>query len=243
MNEGKTQTYNERLFQGRGLRSRLHNARFNWMRRVLAREGHTPRRVLEIGCFDGKLLDFLPAAPDRYVGLDAGWEKGTELARRRFSNSPNYQLIIADNPGALAAVDGEQFDLGVAMETLEHVPPDRVEGYLHEFANRVSGLVLVTVPNEKGPVLLVKWLVKRLFYGGAESYSFTELVAATLGRMERVRRNEHKGFDYSALVRQMECHFDMLRVEPIPALGLPLFLSFGIGIVARTRRARLPPAG
>jgi hypothetical protein len=56
--------YNERLFS-RGLRSKLHYARFNWFVAQLKKRKCSASSVLELGCFDGKLIDFLPGQPLR----------------------------------------------------------------------------------------------------------------------------------------------------------------------------------
>jgi cyclopropane fatty-acyl-phospholipid synthase-like methyltransferase len=228
--------YNERLFAGRGLRSWLHNARFHWFRGVVDRLSIRGERVLEIGCFDAKLIDWLPGKPVHYVGVDANWEKGLDLARRRYAGDPGVVLIEAASPD-FAAVDAGGFDLGVSMETLEHVPPEQVAGYLDRLANDVAGYLVITVPNEKGPVFAAKWLAKKLLYRDAEHYSLAEFANALLGRMARVGRNQHKGFDYADLIEQVQARCDVLLVEAIPFRRLPLALAFGVGIVARTRRA------
>jgi hypothetical protein len=74
--------YNERLFSG-GVRAFFHLARFRWFQNELQRRGIMPRKVLELGCFDGKVLRFLPQPPQRYVGFDANWESGLLSASSR----------------------------------------------------------------------------------------------------------------------------------------------------------------
>jgi hypothetical protein len=226
--------YNERLFAGRGLRSWLHNARFHWLRATLARERIDASRVLELGCFDAKLLDWLPGKPRRYLGIDANWEKGLDLARARLKGDPDAALLEATSPAQLDLPAGA-YTLGVCMETLEHVPPELVPGYLDALVHAVDGHLLVTVPNEMGVVFAAKWLAKRVLYGEAEAYTPAEFGNAVLGRMDRVRRNEHKGFDHRALLAQVAARADIVRVDAIPGRRLPTGLAFGVGIVARTR--------
>lgn len=228
--------YNERLFGGGGIRSYFHNARFHWVQNRLRHEHQPVRSVIEIGCFDGKLLDYLPSRPNRYVGLDAGWEGGLQVALQKYSGDENVRFILGDNPRALDCLYGETFDLVVSMETLEHVPPDQVEHYLAALARLVNGNVLITVPNEKGLVFLFKWLVKKLFFKDAEKYTFKELVAATIGRMEKVSRIEHKGFDYAQFIQEVKQHFEVERMEGIPFRWLPIPLAFNIGIVAKQKK-------
>ena len=228
--------YNQRLFSG-GLRSRLHLARFRWFAAELASRNIPAGSVLELGCFDGKLIDFLPAKPSRYVGFDANWEGGLDLARERWSQTPGYSFLKATTPDEMVLDRQEVFDLVVVMETLEHIPPQLVDGYLEKMARHLNGYFFVTVPNEKGIVFLAKWLAKKLFSRDAARYSFAELLNATLGRMTRVTRREHKGFDYDALIVEIKKHFDVIEVSGIPSGFLPPFLSFGVGIVAKPRRS------
>jgi hypothetical protein len=96
---------------------------------------------------------------------------------------------------------------------------------------------LVTVPNEKGLVFLVKWLAKKWMTSDTESYTVLEFVNAVLGRMHRVARKEHKGFDYAELIKRIQRHFDVIKICGIPYSILPPYLNFGIGIVARSQRS------
>ena len=54
--------YNERLFSG-GFRSKLHLARFRWLQSEIAKRKCRIDSVLELGCYDGKLIEFLPKKP------------------------------------------------------------------------------------------------------------------------------------------------------------------------------------
>jgi cyclopropane fatty-acyl-phospholipid synthase-like methyltransferase len=227
--------YNERLFKKPGLRSYLHNSRFHWFRKEMERLGLPEVRMVELGCFDGKLLDFCPTAPVAYRGFDAGWEGGLQDAQKKYEGHPVYRFDLTRDASALHPLKDGEFNLAASMETLEHVPPALVDDYLAELARVTDGWFLVTVPNEKGPMLLAKWAAKTLFAGGAEKYTAAELVSATFGRLDRVERNEHKGFDYDVLIGQIGRHFEVVKVEAIPVAGLPLWTSFTVGIVARSR--------
>jgi hypothetical protein len=101
-------------------------------------------------------------------------------------------------------------------------------------AKVTTGWFIATVPNEKGPVFLAKYATKRLF-GDYFHYRPSEVLAAFLGRMDRVRRDDHKGFDYEAVVRLIGKHFDLVEVSPYPFRRLPRWTGFGIGIVAKAR--------
>src|SRR6267154_826958 len=100
--------YNERLFGG-GIRAWIHYSRFHWLARGLAKLKCQPRRVLELGCFDAKTIDFLPVMPDRYVGLDANWEGGLDIAREKWRGAKSFQFLACSTPDDMQLK--ERFDV------------------------------------------------------------------------------------------------------------------------------------
>jgi 2-polyprenyl-3-methyl-5-hydroxy-6-metoxy-1,4-benzoquinol methylase len=243
-NKGKAlgPSYNQRLFSG-GFRAYLHFARFHWVARDLAKRGIRYNRVLELGCFDGKLLEFLPKKPDLYLGYDANWEGGIDLAREKWRDRPEAEFHIAESAEDLNLAPSQTFELAVCMETLEHVPPEHVAGYLKAIAEHCEGVLLVTVPNEKGLVFLFKWLAKTIIHRKPSRHSVRDVVNATLGRTDRIERAEHKGFNYSVLIAELRDHFDVVEVVGIPFQFLPCFLNFGVGVVAVSKSRPAPVAG
>jgi SAM-dependent methyltransferase len=223
------QTYNDRLFS-KGLRARLHLARFYWVQEIAQTIPHDS--VLELGCFDGRLLDYI--APGRYVGLDAGWEGGIGDAMVRHNGDRSKTFIKTEDAAELSQFAARSFDLGVALETLEHMPDDALGSYLEQ-VQRTCKRFLVTVPNEKGPVFLGKWAVKRLLLreASSERYTLGEVVNATLGRMDRVARCEHKGFDYAGLARRLSERFVIEKTVGLP--WGPPYLAFSIGFLMTSR--------
>lgn len=227
-----TTGYNQRLFSG-GFRAWFHYARFRWFQNEVAVRACRTDAVLELGCFDGKLLDFIHPPPARYVGFDADWEGGLGVAAARAR--VNCRFIKANSAADMRLDADETFTLAVRMETLEHVPPDLVDGYLRTIADHLDGYFFITVPNEKGVVFLAKWLVKQMLRAGGEHYAFTELVNATLGRTDKVARGQHKGFDWQKLAQQVATYFDIIAVSGHPIGIFPPSLCFTVGIVARSR--------
>jgi SAM-dependent methyltransferase len=231
--------YNERLFEG-GFRRRFHLARFEWVRGALRRAGAACRSVLELGCFDGRAISYLPGRPVEYLGLDANWEDGLSIARERYRDDAGFEFRQCDTPTDLLRLcSGRRFDTALCLETLEHVPPEFVGGYLRALSDVVTGHLVITVPNEKGPVFLGKYLVKRAC-GDVAAYKKREILAAALGRMTAVERNEHKGFDYEWVVGETMSCFRVLEVSGYPLRHLPKGLNFGIGILARAAGAMHP---
>ena len=241
--------YNTRLFAP-GLYGSHHRARFLWLRGKLAALGLRRVRILEIGCFDGKTIDTLPCEVEHYVGLDAGWESGErsgvavglEAARRRFQGDDRFTFRQSADPEDVWRLDGE-FDVGVCMETLEHIEPADVESYLAALAHKVRGPLFVTVPNEKGVALLVKTLAaKALGVNRDIAYTKADFINSVLGRTDRVPRHHHKGFDYAVLARRLAHHFGEVAVEGVDTRYLPSRLQSTIGIVAGGRSARAATA-
>lgn len=228
-------SYNDRLFSG-GIRGFLHTARFRWLSERAS--GLDCSNVLELGCFDAKSIDYLPERPKRYVGLDAGWEDGLDSARQRW---PQYEFHRCTHPRDVRGRFNEPFSLSMAMETFEHIPPEIVPEYLDMLADVTRGHVLITVPVEFGPVFLGKYAAKHLSQrlveldGNAGAYTAKEVFNAAIGRTERVRRSEHKGFDYRWLRNLVAERFNIIECSGHPLSLAPRWMNFGVGILAASR--------
>lgn len=233
-------SYRSRLF-GRGLYGSHHRARFDWLRRKLQSLGDQPRTFLELGCYDGQSIDYIPQPVQRYVGIDAGWESGInsgnpvgiDAAVARYARDGRFAFIRTADPLALDAVEGT-FDVGICLETIEHLTPALVPTYIELLASKVHGTLLVSVPNEKGLPFLAKSVgaivlgVKRGIH-----YRPIEFLHAALGNMSRVERNEHKGFDWGGVVRELRRRFINVSVEGIGAGLVMPSLYLTVGIVAQ----------
>ena len=231
--------YNARLFRG-GIYGRHHAARFHWLRDAVGSLGLRRASVLELGCFDARSVDYLPLEIERYVGLDAGWESGVrdgmayglDAARERHAADPRFHFLRSTSPEDIADLEGS-FELGLCLETFEHIEPALVDRYLAVLAEKVSVCLLVTVPNEKGFSLLAKTLgAKLLGVDRSSRYSPREFFHALRGRMDRVPRDEHKGFDYAQLGRQIGRHFRQVAIAGVRPKILPSRWRPTIGIVA-----------
>ncbi len=226
-------SYNQRLFGG-GFRKWLHEARFLWLQRMCRTMNLNTESVLELGCFDARSIRFLPTKPKRYYGFDANWEGGLDLARTTYGSEERYQFVAATKPEELE-IAGERVSLALSLETLEHIPPELVDGYLRRISGLLDGVFIVTVPNEKGLLFLVKYLIKKLVVGGADKYTFAEVLNASLGRMEHVARADHKGFDWKKLLAELNIYFDVEKVQGIQFPWAPLCCNAQIGFFLRSR--------
>lgn len=230
--------YNARLF-GPGIRGWLHRARFRWLAAVYNARCQDAPKVLELGCFDGKALDALWPEPSRYLGLDANWEGGLDIALTRWSECEWAAFRPCKLPSEFPTE--EDFDVAICMETLEHLEDDVLDGYLDRLASVTTRCGFITVPNEIGPVCGVKQTVKKLYLGGS-MFRWSDVWNATLTRTGRIAREEHRGFDYRKLITRLRESFRVVSVTGIPFPNLPPIMNLTVGIVveplARERAVR-----
>lgn len=228
------ESYNQRLFSG-NWRSRIHLRRFHWLATEMRRLQLDNARVIELGCFDGKIIDLLETAPAYYLGLDANWEGGLDAGKRRWQGRANVEMQLCCKPEDIPT-PAAPFNIGICMETLEHVPAGLVEPYLLRLSQVIDGYVFITVPVERGLVFLLKHGAKRLLGMKDDPFSRSEFINSILGRLERVERREHKGFDDRALVAAVRKYFDVVSITGVFP-GLPVRgLNLTVGIIARTKK-------
>jgi SAM-dependent methyltransferase len=142
-------------------------------------------------------------------------------------DSPSLTFARPDDP-ALTCRYGT-FDFVSCLETLEHV--DDVSGVLDEVVElgKPGGTVLISVPVEVGPSLLVKqagrWLANRRGGYGYERYSWHELWRAgirwNVEGMQRQNLYSHKAFDFRAVRKLLDARISVTRTafSPVPMLG------------------------
>jgi hypothetical protein len=215
--------YDDRLFSG-GLREKIHLQRFEWLR--LQTKGLSGS-LIEIGCFNARSLQYISFVPDKYLGLDAGWEGGLDEAQTKY---PQYSFKKSTDP---MDIDGN-WSVSIALETLEHIPrPEILENYIKNLSLK-SKLIIATVPNEIGIIFIIKYMYKLFVYKDKGKYSFLELLNQFFGMSHLVRQDEHHGFDYRSLIKIMDKYFFIDKIEGINN-NLPIFLNTQIGIVARSK--------
>jgi len=225
--------YNERLFR-KGFRAQVHLARFVWLKAMAAAYSEAkPLRVVELGCYDGRSIEWLPSKPSLYDGFDANWEGGLDIGRERYAADKTIRFTQCSSTSEML-VEADGYDIGICLETMEHVPPDMVEEYLAIFARSVKKAAFFSVPNEIGLPFAGKFLAKKIIYRDSkdEAYTFREFCYEVLGQSKKVHRNEHKGFDYRQYIWLVEKYFVIERVMGVPYSWLTPALSFTVGIVA-----------
>lgn len=111
-----------------------------------------PRRVCDVGCGDGRLLNELaPEFPDsRFVGVDSS-RRAVTLAEA-FRRSANVEFHCSPEPDQ-APHEG-LYDLVTLIEVYEHIPPADGLAFLEHVGRlvRPGGTLLLTVPHRNVPV-------------------------------------------------------------------------------------------
>ena len=132
----------------------LHDARLNTVREALKEAG--ARRVLDLGCGEGKLLKRLLADPffTEIVGMDVS-VRALESAKRRLQ----WEEMSDRNRARLALVHGsltyrdrglEGYDGAALVEVIEHLDEARLAALSQSvFGEMRPGVVLVTTPNRE----------------------------------------------------------------------------------------------
>jgi len=229
-----------------------HHARFAKALKVAA--AFKGQRVLDFGCGDATFLALLADSPNApAVGVGAEIETAVvESNRERFANRPALRFVLQSEltqPDHLG-----QYDAVTCMEVFEHVENQDV--YLDLFGRllRPGGQVLISVPVETGPAVVLKQAARQVagwmgapHYPGVSPYSWSELTksvfAGDLQHVERPLNRDpsgfasycHKGFNWKVLRGKIAQRFTITSISASPIGWLPPALNSQVWIAARKR--------
>jgi SAM-dependent methyltransferase len=101
--------------------------------------------VAEVGSGDGKIIHALQKAfPEAtYTGIDYS-ERACALAR---AFNPNAEILCDDIRNV-----NRTFDMVLCIETLEHIPPEEVDAFVHNLYRITGQYLILTVPSTNIPV-------------------------------------------------------------------------------------------
>lgn len=130
----------------------LHEQRLNTVLAVL--KARNVRRVLDLGCGEGKLIRKLLKEPQfaEIVGFDISY-RTIEIAKKRLYYDrmpPMQQQRLTFLNGSLTYKDSrlEGYDGAAIVEVIEHLDESRLEAFERVvFANARPGVVVITTPN------------------------------------------------------------------------------------------------
>lgn len=243
MNEGdplRAGEYARKQLFGRGLIGWSHARRFRAARRAV--RPYSGETLLDYGCGDGTFLALVRDLFHRSVGAEID-PALVEDARRRFGEGEGLRFVHAD---ALDTYPDGGFGVVTCMEVLEHCTAETAEAVIARLRRLVAadGVVVVSVPVETGPALLVKTAARAAAglrgvsgYQQRERYTAGELArmvfAGPRTAIDRPvyqtrfpdgapnRFHGHKGFNWRLLAERLEADFHLrdVRFSPLPALG------------------------
>jgi SAM-dependent methyltransferase len=234
-----------------------HRTRFETARKLVS--PFRGQRLLDYGCGDGTFLaqveDLFPEA----VGADIAGEQVEDCKARlcgrggRLSFLTNQELAGPNHQGAYRVV--------TCMEVLEHCTEPTVGEVLGDLQRLCApgGRVVISVPVETGPAVLLKYAVRTVAgwrglsdYRYYEKFTVTELLRSTFatrrtqlprptyysgGQDHPYAYHSHKGFNWRSLAVRIEKAFAVERVCFSPLGWLGGCLSSQVWFVCRPRPA------
>lgn len=227
-----------------------HRSRFDTALALARKYG--PRKLLDYGCGDGTLLAMLSGENGLETGVGCELDPRVVVECRRRFNSTKLKFIGVDE--ADTPQHASTYDLVFCMEVLEHVVAfeqviDRLRRLLAP-----DGRLIVSVPVEVGPALVVKQTARRIAgwrrlgdYQWTTAYSWAEMAASVFARSrQHITRpvyrgkdgavfHDHKGFNWKLLRSKLSESFQLEHTVASPIAWLPPGLSSQVWFVLRHR--------
>lgn len=208
-----------------------HRSRFDYAARAVA--PYAGKKLLDYGCGDGTFLALVREQFPNAVGADVAIDQIQDCRVRL--GSTGLQFMTCD------ALSGPEhrgaYDVVCCQEVLEHCPAEFVEAVLADLVRLAApgGLILISVPIEVGPVLIVKQFLRRIAgwmgvpgYRQGERYSLRELMVMLFansitsiprplyGTERGAGYHGHKGFNWRALQNRISAHLTLDRIAYTP---------------------------
>lgn len=201
---------------------------------------HTkPAVVIDWGTGDGFVIEGLLDRADTSLELMIAYEPGVEMARllrdRLGAHRLGDRVRVCDTPSAvIEALDGRLIDVFACLGVLEHLPLTTRRVYYRVAAKYLApeGCLIIDVPVEYGPALLVKELARRFLKGRPPAYPLRELLLRSIGRTTRdpARFDDtgstrfittHRGFDHRHLIDEVSTDYRVVERRNTPVRWAP----------------------
>jgi 2-polyprenyl-3-methyl-5-hydroxy-6-metoxy-1,4-benzoquinol methylase len=219
-----------------------HMSRFKLSRKLI--EKFPKGRLLDYGCGDGT---FLALAQDLYTSVTGVDSSAIQIKsnQERFQGLGKMNFLVTDDLTEKSSHWGS-YDVVTCMEVIEHCVSEDRDRVLDHLGRLLApkGTLLITVPIEVGPPLMVKQIARALAglrnlgdYKHRELYSFSEFwkmfFATENTEIQRPKYENqvspektllfhgHKGFNWRALNKTLTQRFNVKRIvySPVPFAG------------------------
>ncbi len=231
-NESKPTDY-EKILSFNPLVSYLHGIRYKRLlslfAKLSAKDPDKTLRVVDIGCAHAKNF---PLLNERfkidYIGVELD-KDFSDVAGERYGAFKNFKIIndTIENHYSLLA----NSDVILSLETLEHIPEHIVVRLIEQIALAKPEAFFCSVPNEVGPIVLVKNIGSLLTgYMRHKEYKWSETFYAGFYNLDKVEVHGtgHKGFDWRWLAQTIRHNMKITSSYSSPFGWLPKTLSFSI---------------
>ncbi len=218
----------------------LHSVRFKTLEVVASslKPAYAPRlRVLDIGCGPASAYPVLTRLRRdiEYVGVELR-EDFCALARERYGGEDGFEIHQAGIGGRLDLID--RCDLILGLESFEHILEPEVERVAEAIGRADFQKMLITVPNELGPAIVLKNVGSLLMgYMRHKEYRWRDTYHAAIYAMDKLppHTNEHIGFDWRWLARVLRQNVEIARITTSPWPWVPRAISPSIGFLCERR--------
>ncbi|MEJ2721790.1 MAG: methyltransferase domain-containing protein [bacterium] len=239
----------EESYRGRGITAFIHRERLKGLMRLFGDlDFEDGGSLADFGCSNGYIISVLrakliPDADYELHGFDHSQEL-LELADSRGIPGAEFHFVDLNDADGLDARWRGRFDIVTCFETIEHTGSfENAFENLYNACKR-GGVILLSMPNEKGGPGLVKYIGRKVFqkrpYGdffeGRSEFDYVRSLVTnkridTFRAPARAGWGPHLGFDWR-VVRDfiektyVETHRLGLMVEQRSFLNFNLFFGF-----------------
>lgn len=218
-----------------------------------------PRVVIDWGTGDGyvieRMLDHGEESLELVIAVEPDTAMVSLLRERLFAHRLGARVVVSETPDAVArALGGREVDVLACLGVLEHLPHDARSAFYAEAREHLAptGSLVIDVPVEYGPALLVKEAARRLLKGRAPEYATRDLLKRSIGRTERdpARFDSdaptdfivfHTGFDHRFLIEEVQVEYRVVEQRNTP-LGWAPAWAFNQEVIFRAVRRHPNPA-
>lgn len=192
-----------------------------------------PFSLIDIGCATAKLYGLIDARHQvNYTGIEL-YPALAAQARERYGAQPNFRVIEGS---AMDLLPNMQADVVVALETFEHILERDVVTLIDHIAAMKPKLLIVSVPVEIGPAILMKNVGSFLCgYGRHREYGWRRTLAATFNQLDALppHGSAHMGFDWRWLAQTIRHRFNILEMRRSPLPFAPVSCSASVFMICR----------